>query len=304
MLLISLLLSITIGGMIAFLVYAEGSPGIASAEVGTVVSFLAYLGLFAGRLGSVSTALGKIQGSLANLDRMAEFLDLPESEAGVLVEGGGTTGITLEVTGLSGAVAGRTVFENVGFSAAGGEIIAIRGRSGAGKTTLLKTLFGLHPRSGGSILVNGRPVEGLRDLGDSAVLMPQEIRLFPGTLEWNLEVLAGSTPDGSRISSVLGGLRLGERLDAAPPGSVEISEAGANLSGGEKQRLALAAVLLRNPRILLLDEPTSQLDAETENLILATVRDLALKGTIILLVTHNPDIEQMTGRIIDLGQVF
>lgn len=300
-LLISLLFSVTIGGVIAFLVYAEGSPGIASAEVGTVVAFLAYLGLFAGRLGAVSTAVGKIQGSLANLDRMTEFLDLPETEAGVHDGDRGEEGVTLEVSGLSGAVAGRTVFENVGFSAGNGEIIAIRGPSGAGKTTLLKTLFGLHPRSGGSILVNGMPVEGLRDLGESAVLMPQEIRLFPGTLQWNLELLSGCVPDGSLISSVLGSLRLGDRLDAVPAGSVEISEAGANLSGGERQRLALAAVLLRKPRVLLLDEPTSQLDVDTEELILETVRELALSGTIVLIVTHNPGIGRITGRFITLG---
>ncbi len=300
LLLVSILLLTTIAGMTAFLIYAERSPGIASAEVGTVISFLGYLGLFAGRLGAVSNAVGRIQGSVANLDRMAELFDLPESAIGECVSGVDPNGLRLDVAGLSAVIEGRSVFENTCFSVRAGGIVAIRGRSGSGKTTLLKTLFGLHPRSAGSILVNGRPVEGLRDLGGTALLMPQEIRLFPGTLDWNLELLAGTVPDLSRISKVLGELKLGERLDVLPPGETGISEAGANLSGGERQRLALAAALLREPGILLLDEPTSQLDEETERIILDTVRELARRGTTVLIVSHNPGVESIADSILTL----
>lgn len=300
LLLVSILLLATIGGMTAFLLYAERSPGIVSAEVETVVSFLGYLALFAGRLGAVSTAVGRIQGSLANLDRMADLFDLPESTKAAGVPVIGQDGLRLDVAGLSAIVEDRDAFEDIGFSVKAGGIVAIRGSSGSGKTTLLKTLFGLHPRSGGSILVNGMPVDGLRDLGRIAVLMPQEIRLFPGTLEWNLELLSGTAPDFSRISRVLGDLKLGERLDVLLPDETGISEAGANLSGGERQRLALAAAILREPGILLLDEPTSQLDEETEQIILDTVRDLARRGTTVLIVTHNPGIDAIADSVVTL----
>ncbi len=293
---------LTIGGMIAFLLYAEGSPGIATAEVGTVVAFLAYLALFAGRLGGVTTVIGKIQGSIASLDRMAEFLDLPETAAERQDRKAGMSVDTIEVMGLSGSIDGHVIFENVSFSARKGEIVAIRGQSGAGKTTLLKTLFGLHPRSNGSILVNGKPVDGLRDLGDPAVLLPQDIRFFNGSIEWNMEMLSGSAPDGERLSSVFRELHLDDRLDSGSPAATDITDGGSNISGGEKQRLALAAVILRNPQVLLLDEPTSQLDVDTEDLILETVKELAEKGTIVLIVTHNENIDHITDRTVTLGR--
>ena len=148
--------------------------------------------------------------------------------------------------------------------------------------------------------MNTTPVEGLHVLGGSALLMPQEIRLFPGTLEWNLDLLAGIPPDPGRISRVLGELRLSARLDISSPGETGISEAGANLSGGERQRVALAAALLREPGILLLDEPTAQHDSETEQTILDTVLELARRGTLVLIVTHNPGVETIADSIVTL----
>lgn len=301
LLLLVILLLLTIGGMIVFLLYAEKSPGVASAQTGTVVSFLAYLWLFAARVGGVTTAVGRIQNSLACLDRTTEFLNLPEipvepiGEGNLIIE-------SLIVQNLAATIGESPVFSALSFSARKGDVIAIRGRSGCGKTTLLKTLFGFCPRSDGTILVNGAPVAGLMNLGGSAVLLPQEVRFFSGSLRWNLEILSGNEVDLAQLSAVLELLHLGDRLDAGLSEITDLSEGGANLSGGEKQRLALGAVLLRRPQILLLDEPTSQLDIKTEELILDTVSKLAQSGTIVIIVTHNPGIERIATSIIQLDE--
>jgi ABC-type multidrug transport system fused ATPase/permease subunit len=300
-LILVILLILTIGGVIAFLLYAEKSPGIASAQTGTVVSFLAYLWLFAARVGGVTTAIGRIQNSLACLDRMTEFLNLPETS----VETTGNDSFVIEslvVQNLAATIGGRPAFCALSFSARKGDVIAIRGRSGCGKTTLLKTLFGFCPHSSGTILVNGSQVAGLMNLGGSAVLLPQEVRFFSGSLRWNLEMLAGNEVDLAQLSAVLELLHLGDRLDAGLSEITDLSEGGANLSGGERQRLALGAVLLRRPQILLLDEPTSQLDTKTEELILDTVSSLAQSGTIVIIVTHNPGIERIATSMIQLDE--
>jgi ABC-type multidrug transport system fused ATPase/permease subunit len=300
LLLITLLL-LTIGGMMVFLLYAERSPGIASARTGTVVSFLAYLWLFAARVGGVTTAIGRIQNSLACLDRMTEFLNLPETSVETIGKGSFMIE-SLVVQNLAASIDGSPVFCALSFSVRKGDVIAIRGRSGCGKTTLLKTLFGFCPPSGGTILVNGAPVAGLMNLGGSAVLLPQEVRFFSGSLRWNLEMLAGNKVDLAQLSAVLELLHLGGRLDAGLSELTDLSEGGANLSGGEKQRLALGAVLLRRPQILLLDEPTSQLDIKTEELILDAVSSLAQSGTIVIIVTHNPGIERIATSMIRLDE--
>jgi ATP-binding cassette, subfamily B, bacterial AbcA/BmrA len=301
MLLFAIILLITIGGMIAFLLFAESSPGVATAQTGTVIAFLGYLGLFSGRVSSLTTSMGRIQGSMAYLDRMAEFLQLPENSVEkVTVHGGTIESITIRNLGTK--IKDTPICTDLSFSARKGEIVAIRGRSGCGKTTLLKTLFGFCPPSEGSILVNGVPVSGLMTLGESAVFLPQEAKFFNGSLKWNLELLSGTRVDADRLSGVLCKLHLDDRLDAKHSEITDLSEGGTNLSGGEKQRLALAAVLLRKPQILVLDEPTSQLDVETEETILETIKELAEGGTIVVIVSHTPSVERMATVTIQLDE--
>jgi ABC-type transport system involved in cytochrome bd biosynthesis fused ATPase/permease subunit len=147
-------------------------------------------------------------------------------------------------------------------------------------------------------------VPGLTALGESAVFLPQEVRFFSGSLKWNLELLSGIEVDTDRLSAILGKLHLDDRLDARLSETTDLSEGGTNLSGGEKQRLALGAVLLRKPQILVLDEPTSQLDAETEELILETIKEMAETGAIVVIVSHNPSVEKMATVTIQLDESY
>ncbi|MBN1433628.1 ABC transporter ATP-binding protein [Candidatus Fermentibacterales bacterium] len=302
MLLLFLMFLVLLGGMTGFLVYAEKSPSMATANLGTVVSFLGYLWVFAGRLTGTATAVGRIQSSLASLDRMVQMLVLPRRaiEPGTTVS---PRAETLEARRLGFDLDGKTLFDGVSFSIGRGDILAIRGRSGCGKTTLLRSMYGLYPLSRGELLLDGERIDGLMAIGRDAVYLPQEARLWKGSLRSNLEILAGRGVTTEELDHLIERLDLSARFSSRAEGQMDVSGGGGNLSGGERQRLVLGALMLRRPLVALLDEPTSQLDMVTEELILRAVRELAEAGSIVLVVAHRPAVEAVSTRILDLDSV-
>ncbi len=298
-LLMSGLYVLVVGGLIGFLVYAENTPEIATANAGSIVSFLGYLFLFAGRANGVTSSIGKMQNSRATLDRMVEFLCTPDYS--IDSDKQSICGIeTISVRNLAASIEGEVIFSNCSFEVEHGDIVAIKGRSGCGKSTLLKTLFGVLPRAAGDIIVNGKPVSGLAALGSKAVLLPQEIKFFSGSLRNNLEVLSGVDITDRMMEKLLTEVHLESRIDPDTGDDENLNEGGANLSGGEKQRLALGAALLRRPFIALLDEPTSQLDDFTEGVILEMVKNLASDGAIVFCVAHKPSVFRLADKVIDM----
>ena len=195
-------------------------------------------------------------------------------------------------------------FERVGFAydAASGEILrgldltlpagsltVLSGVSGAGKSTILDLAGGLILPASGRILVDG--VELTADIAPawrrSVGYMAQEAFLFHDTIRANLAWAAPAATD-DRLLDAIAQAGLADLVRALPAGlDTIVGDRGANLSGGERQRLALARTLLRAPRLILLDEPASALDAENEDRLLATIAGLRGRTT-ILLVTHRP----------------
>jgi sulfonate transport system ATP-binding protein len=181
------------------------------------------------------------------------------------------------VTGLRRAFAGREVLSGVDLSIADGEFVALLGRSGTGKSTLLRILGGLDPSYQGEVLVPER----------RAVVF-QEPRLFP----WQRvlpNVSLGLKPSGSR-----GGRDGVRRLSLGALAEVGLSDHArawpVTLSGGEAQRVALARALVREPQLMLLDEPFGALDALTRSRMHVLLRELwARHQPAVLLVTHDVD---------------
>ncbi len=195
----------------------------------------------------------------------------------------------LSFEGVSFAVGERVLFDGVSFAVGAGESTALAGASGSGKTTLLNLARGLmRPRSG-LIRVAGRPVQAWppRDLSRIIGYLPQRTALVSGTIAENLKL---GCPDATDEM-------LWQALHTAALASVvadkgglgfRLGESGRGLSGGEKRRLALARMVLRNPRILLLDEPTEGLAHETAETVLARLR-AAFPDSAILIAAHRPE---------------
>ncbi|MBV9181251.1 MAG: ATP-binding cassette domain-containing protein [Acidobacteria bacterium] len=169
-----------------------------------------------------------------------------------------------------------------------GERIGVTGPSGSGKSTLIDILAGLYSPSEGAVLVNGRVIaEDLPVWRTMIGYVPQTPFIMPGTIRENVAFDSDSTQSNERIWAVLTAVGLADFAAALPHGiETEIGEKGAGLSGGQKQLLCLARALYRQPRILLLDEPTSSLDRMTEEKVLAALHTLPPDTTIIM-VSHD-----------------
>nr|WP_316639511.1 type I secretion system permease/ATPase [uncultured Roseateles sp.] len=187
-----------------------------------------------------------------------------------------------------------------------GERVAILGRIGSGKSTILRLLAGLYQPSEGRVEVDGvdlrqiDPAEFRARVG----FVSQEPRLFHGTLRDNV-LLGRASADASQLTEVarLTGL---DRLVASHPlgWDLPVGEMGSLLSGGQRQLVALARCLVTKPQILLMDEPTSSMDAQSEIAFLRQLKDAAGSCTLVM-VTHRPAVLELVGRlmVVDAGRV-
>ncbi len=167
--------------------------------------------------------------------------------------------------------------ENVSFEVRPGQMVALVGRSGSGKTTISKLVLGLYPPTEGKIVIDGYDITSLalRSLRQQIGVVDQDTFLFGGTIRENISI---GHPEASleEIKSAAQQAGADQFIEQLPMGyETQIGEGGGMLSGGQRQRLAIARALLGNPRLLILDEATSHLDAESERIIqtnLSTIR--------------------------------
>ena len=206
----------------------------------------------------------------------------------------------------AGGVDGPRVLGGVTLKFEPGERVAILGRIGSGKSTVLRLLAGLYQPSSGQVEVDGMDLRQIdpADYRARVGFVSQDPRLFNGTLRDNV-LLDRSAADPSRLSEVaqLTGL---DRLIAHHPQGWElpVGEGGTLLSGGQRQLVALARCLVTRPQILLMDEPTSSMDAQSEVVFLRQLKEACGHCT-LLLVTHRPAVLELVNRVvvIDAGRV-
>jgi len=195
----------------------------------------------------------------------------------------------------------QKVLNNVSLNFAPGEKVAILGKVGCGKTTLLKLILGLHHCISGSVLIDGANVQQLRseDIRKNIGVVLQNPYLFSGTLRENiafgLDVVSDEEIlEAAKISCCLDFInKLENGFD------YYLSENGRELSGGQRQALTLARAIVRKPKILLLDEPTSSMDQSTEKLVIDNLNTYFSDQTVIL-VTHRMSLLKMVDRVIAL----
>lgn len=218
-------------------------------------------------------------------------------------------GAALLVRGLSKGYSegGRThaVLDDLSFEVRAGERVAILGRSGSGKSTLLNLISGIDLPDAGSVVVGGQDLTALSELERTLFrrhhigFVFQFFNLIPTlTVLENLLLpleLAGKDGkrSGERALSLLDSVGLGDRGDSSPD----------RLSGGEQQRVAIARALIHEPTLLLADEPTGNLDAETGERVARLLEDLTEKaGTTVIVVTHAQDMADRAERVLRLGR--
>jgi len=275
------------------LVLGVGGARVASGaiSVGDLVAFVLFLFFLVMPLGQALNAYTQLQTGLGALQRIEEILDLPAETAGddpvrAVPAGDGAPAVALENVSF-GYPGGAPVLHDVSFTVPAGSRIALVGPSGAGKSTVLALIERFYETTSGTIRVGGTDVRQLpRDaLRGRLGYVEQEAPVLAGTLRDNL-LLTAPGADEQRLLAALAQVNLGALATRTPQGlDVQVGEGGVLLSGGERQRLAIARTLLADAPILLLDEPTSNLDARNEAALRDAIAAAAVRRTLII-VAH------------------
>jgi ATP-binding cassette subfamily C protein CydD len=190
------------------------------------------------------------------------------------------------------------VFEGFDLDVAPGEFVALLGPSGSGKTTLLNLLLGLAPLGGGEVMVGDARLSRLGSIAAAVAWAGQSPLVLPGTLADNLALAhPGATRDA--LESAARAVGLAQVLEGRGGLDARLDERGAGLSGGERRRLGLARALLKPAPILLLDEPTADLDAASEQALLPIIAATA-RGRTTLIATHSEAVAALADRVVRL----
>lgn len=230
-----------------------------------------------------------------------KILDLLE-EKPMVQEGEGEFDFQkVEVKNLSFEYAGKQTLKNINFEIKKGEIVGISGKSGSGKTTILKLLMHFYNPSAGEILYNDIPIQKLshQSLYENVNLFSQETYLFATSIEQNLKIAKPNATEEELIEACKQA-SVYDLIMSLPQGfKTQITDLQDNLSSGEKQRLGLARVFLRKPKLLLLDEATANIDALNEAMILKAIEKHS-KDMAILLISHRASTLSIAQRIYEL----
>jgi len=277
-------------------------------SIGELYVVISYLGAVYGPLSAIAHTTGQLQGALAGTKRVrAMFALMPETvDAPDAVDATGVKGeIRVEDVGFV-YPNGKRVLHDISFSARPGEMIALVGLTGAGKTTLVSLIPRFYDATSGRVTVDGIDVRKykVRSLRECISIVLQDPMLFQGTIADNLRY---GRLDASReeIEEAARDAHAHEFIALLPKGyDTEVAEAGGGLSGGERQRLSIARAILKNAPILILDEPTSSLDAISAEIVFAAIRRLRAGRTTIV-IAHRLSTVRDADRILvlDEGQI-
>jgi ATP-binding cassette subfamily B protein len=282
-----------LAGYLAFGPGHSSSPTQVAEIVGTLVAFTTLQTRLFFPVGALLNVQVELQGALALFERIFEYLDMPleivdrpdaVTLAPIQVQGD----VAFEdVTFRYRADSERPALDDISFTAQAGKLTALVGPSGAGKTTITYLVPRLYDVEQGAVEIDGRDVRDitLETLGELIGVVTQETYLFHTTVRENLRYAKPDATD-EELERAARAAAIHERLMELPEGyDTVVGERGYKLSGGEKQRIAIARVILKDPRILILDEATSALDTHSERLI-QTAMETVMQGRTTIAIAH------------------
>ncbi len=281
--------------------------------VGQLTAFYAYLGMFYGPLNRLTELNILLANSQAAIDRIfevfntsPEIVDRPQAKDLTPIRG------EIEFVGTCFAYeAGKNVLQDINVRIPAGSIAALVGPSGAGKSTFVKLIPRFYDVSAGQVTIDGQDVRDftLQHLRRHIATVPQEPILFSGTIAENI-LFGNRDADEAQVRASALAANADEFISKLRDGyETEIGEGGVKLSGGQRQRIALARAFLKDAPILILDEATSSLDSQSENLIQQALKRL-MQGRTTVIIAHRLSTIQAAdmivvfdaGRIVEIGK--
>jgi len=263
-----------------------------AASLGVLVAFVQYVQRFFEPLREISSKFTILQNAMSGAERVFGLLDKPEPDAPeVAIPSRGDRAVPVGMVVFEDVRFGykpeRPTLRGVSFSVPRGRTLAIVGPTGAGKTSIISLLQRLYEVDEGAVFLDGTDIRALprHTLRRRVVVVPQDVVLFPGDVLSNVAP-GEAQPDEARAGDIARRLGLLDLLTRRGIGLRSlVGERGANFSSGERQLIALARALYRDPEVLVLDEATASLDSETEVTVQHAVAE-ALRGRTAIVIAH------------------
>lgn len=296
---VTFIVFVVFGGIAGVIIYGASLVANHAITIGELLSFLMYAMFVGGALGSFAELIGQVQKTAGASVRLQELMEAPCEATHTSVLG---TVETIQHLSRNAAVGEPAlefkavhfsyqdrerapVLSNVSFSIQPGSRVAFVGESGAGKSTTAALVQRLYEPTSGDVLYHGIPASHLtlEQVRSHVGIVPQDIVLFGGSIEENIRY---GKPNANidELMSAVESANVLEFVSRFPDGlHTVVGERGVKLSGGQRQRVAIARALLKNPPLLILDEATSSLDAETEHLIQEALEHLMSNRTTIII---------------------
>lgn len=276
----------------ALLVYGGWQILQSRLTLGDLMMFLVYLAMLLGPIATIAGTAVQLQNNLAGLDRVLDLMEqaeeMPDRDGALRVERD-QVHAHLELKGVTFRYpeTDREVLASVDLDIPAGSVVALVGRSGAGKTTLCNLVARFYDPSEGCVLLDGRDLRDiqLQSYRNLLGIVEQDVFLFDGTIAENIgygrkQASLEQIQEAAKLAAADGFIR------ELPQGYASlIGERGVKLSGGQRQRLAIARAILADPRILILDEATSNLDSENEKAIQESLKVL-MKNRTSIVIAH------------------
>jgi ABC-type multidrug transport system fused ATPase/permease subunit len=285
---ISFIIFALFGGIVGVMWYGASLVASGEMSVGELVSFVLYTTFIGGSIAGLGDIYSQLQKAIGSSERVVELL-AEEEEAGAgeqIVDFKGN--IEFEEVGFHYPTRPEVeVLQGLSFQIQSGEKVALVGPSGAGKSTIIQLLLRFYEATKGQIRIDGQSLSHweLASLRSKIGIVPQEVLLFGGSIRENIGYAKpGATED--EIITAAKKANAWQFISQFPEGlDTLVGERGIKLSGGQRQRVAIARAILKDPAILILDEATSSLDAESEVLVQEALNEL-MKGRTTLISAH------------------